>query len=174
MDAVAPGFRTDVDHRIAFAGSAGIKDFFFARQSQRKGVHQGIARVALFKTRLAAQVGNAKTIAIRRNTADYSFQDGMIAVDGALVRAFPGGHRAKPQRIHDCQRTRAHGKDVTQNSANPGGCSLKGLDERRMVVRLDLKGAHPAITDINNPGVFSRALHDPRTARRQAFEMYTR
>src|SRR5260370_25352753 len=43
-----------------------------------------------------------------------------------------------------------------------------------MVVRFDLKGAHPAVAYIDNPGVFPRALHDPRTARRQAFEMYTR
>ena len=84
MDAVAPGFRTDVDHWIAFARRPRIKDFFFARQTQRKGVHQGIARVALFKTRLAAQVGNAKAVAVGSNATDHTLKNGMVFVDGPV------------------------------------------------------------------------------------------
>src|SRR5579859_332462 len=80
----------------------------------------------------------------------------------------------KAQRIHDGQRTRAHGKDIAQNPADAGGGALERLDERRMIVRLDLESAHPAIANVDNPGVFSRPLHHQPAARRQALEMHAR
>ena len=66
--------------------------------------------------------------------------------------------RAKAQRIHHRDRPRAHGEDIAQNSADAGGRSLEGLNERRMIVRLDLEGAGPAVADINDAGVFARPL----------------
>ena len=98
----------------------------------------------------------------------------MIAVDCALVCPFPMHHWTKPQRIHDCQRTRAHGKDVPQNPANPGGCALKRFDKRRMVMRFDLKGAGPAIAYVYDPGIFAGPLHYKTAARGQAFQVYAR
>ena len=74
-----------------------------------------------------------------------------------LVEARLRRDGAEAQRIHDGDGTRAHGEDVAQDAANPGGRALEGLDERRMIVRLDLEGAGPAIADVDDAGVLHPA-----------------
>ncbi len=41
-------------------------------------------------------------------------------------------------------------------------------------MRLDLEGAGPAIADVDDPGVFARALQNSLAARRQTLQMHTR
>src|SRR5579864_69478 len=65
----------------------------------------------------------------------------------------------KPERVHHCQRPRSHGEDVAQDAAYAGGRALEGLDVRRMIVRLDLEGTGPAVSDVDNAGILSRPLH---------------
>ncbi len=82
--------------------------------------------------------------------------------------------RPETQRIHHRDRPRAHGKDVAQNSADAGGGALKRLDKRRMIVRLDLEGAGPAIADIDDAGILARALQHQLAARGQPLQMHAR
>src|SRR6266849_704541 len=67
--------------------------------------------------------------------------------------------RPKPQRIHHRYGPRAHGENVTQNAADARSRTLKRLNKRRMIVRLDLERARPAVADVNNAGILARPLH---------------
>jgi hypothetical protein len=87
-----------------------------------------------------------------------------------------GGHGDRPeaQRIHDGDRTRAHGEDVAQNSTDAGGRTLEWLNERRVIVRLNLESASPAVTNVDDAGVLARALHHAAAIRRQTLQVNAR
>ncbi len=187
MNAVAAGLGADVDHRIAFAGGLGVEDLVAPHQSQRKSVDQRISRVAAFELHLAADVRHAEAVAVRRDAAHHAFHDGVVLVQRGLVdRWVPHPYRpllairvglrdrTEAQRIHDGDRTRAHGEDVAQNAAHAGGRALERLDERRMIVRLDLEGAGPAVADVDDAGVLSRPLHHAAAVRGQALQVHAR
>src|SRR6184192_3330877 len=82
----------------------------------------------------------------------------LTRLDGAKPRPHISGDRSKSQRVHHRNRTRTHGEDIAQNSTYSGRGTLKRLDERWMIVRLDLKCAGPAIADVDDPCIFSRSL----------------
>src|SRR5207249_10061879 len=82
----------------------------------------------------------------------------LTRLDGAKPRPHISGDRSKSQRVHHRNRTRTHGEDIAQNSTYSGRGTLKRLDERWMIVRLDLKCAGPAIADVVDPCIFSRSL----------------
>ena len=84
VNAVAPGFRAHVNHGIAFARGLGIENLVAPDQSQSERIDQRIAGVARLELGLAAQVGDAKTIAIRSDPADHAFKHGMILVNVLL------------------------------------------------------------------------------------------
>ena len=163
VNSITPGLGADVNHRITFAGSLGVEDLVATHQSQRKRVHQRISGVAAFELHLAANVGNAKAVSVRRDAAHNAFQHRMV-LDAAWPGRRAGLRRdgAETKRVHDGDRTRSHGEDVAQDAANTGGRALEGLDERRMIVRLDLEGAGPAVADVDDAGV----LPGPCTTRR--------
>src|ERR1022692_2477626 len=71
-------------------------------------------------------------------------------------------------------RSRAHGENVAQDSAHAGGCALKRLDERRMIVRFDLESTGPAVADVDDAGIFARSLQDTLAARGQALQVDAR
>src|SRR5512133_4301234 len=100
----------------------------------------------------------------------------MIAMNCLLVCRIARRLRDRPeaQRIHHRDWTRTHREDVTQNSANASRSSLEWLNERWMVVRLDLERAGPHVANVDDPGILSGTLHHELAARRQAFEMYAR
>ena len=80
----------------------------------------------------------------------------------------------KRSEIHHGYWPRAHGKDVAQNSAYAGGCALKRLNEGRMIVRLDLESAGPAIADVDDARIFPGTLHYAAAARGQALQVNAR
>ena len=186
VNAVASGFRADVDHRIAVARSLGIENLVAPDQAQSERVHQRIAGVARLELGLAAEVGHAETVAVRSDAADHAFQHGVILVnlaawtcvgfDGRGRPSDIGLHADRPeaQRIHHRDRPRAHGENVAQNSADAGGRALKRLDKRRMIVRLDLERAGPAVADVDDAGVLARPLHHQLAARGQPLQMHAR
>ena len=61
--------------------------------------------------------------------------------------------------VHHGEGTGAHGEDVAEDAADAGGRALVGLDVGGMVVRLDLEGAGPAVSDVDDAGVLARALN---------------
>ena len=85
-----------------------------------------------------------------------------------------GRDRPKAQRIHHRDRPRAHGENVAQDSAHAGGCALKRLDERRMIVRLDFESAGPAVADIDDAGILAGPLQHALAARGQPLQMHAR
>ncbi len=85
VDAVAARLGPDVDHGIAFARGLGVENLVAPHQPECEGVHQRIAGVAALELHLAADVRHAKTIAVRRDTADHAFHHGMVLVQGRLV-----------------------------------------------------------------------------------------
>lgn len=62
---------------------------------------------------------------------------------------------AEAQRVHDGDRPSTHGHDVADDPADPGGRALVGLDITGVVVRLDLEGDRPAVTDVDDAGVLA-------------------
>src|SRR6202035_4984834 len=94
MNAVASGFRSHVNHRIAFAGGLGVKDLIASHESESKGIHQRIRRVASFEFGFATEVGYAKAVSVRSNAADHAFDQCMILVNlgvGGSTRSRPCG-----------------------------------------------------------------------------------
>ena len=83
-------------------------------------------------------------------------------------------HAAETQRIHHRDGTRAHGKDVAQDAADPGGRALQGLDEAGVIVRFDLEGDDVTVANIDDAGVLARALHHQLAARGQLLQMNAR
>ena len=156
VDAVAPGLRADVDHRIAGPFRLAVEDLAVLEDAEREDVHQRIAVVAFFEDALAADRRDAEAVAVMRDAGDHAFQDAGIPRSG--FRVLEG---TEAQRIQHRDRPRAHGENVAQDAADAGGRALKRLDEAGMVVRLDLEGDAVAVADIDDAGVFARALQDP-------------
>src|SRR4029453_4510 len=77
---------------------------------------------------------------------------------------------AEPERIENRDRARAHREDVTEDSADARGRALERLDERRMIVALDLEDHGPAVADVDRAGVLAGPLQHVRAALRQAGE----
>ena len=169
MHAIAAGFGSHIDHRIAHASGASVKDFVVPEDTQRKDVHQRIAVVAAFESRFAAHRGHAKAVAVMRDAAYHAFHNTPVARAGFGVI-----QTAKANGIHHGDGPRAHGKDVAQNAADAGGRALERFNKRRMVVRLDLESNRPAVTDIDDPGVLTGTLQHQRALGRQLLQMNLR
>ncbi len=84
MDAIASRLGADVNDGITLTRSFGIKDLVFAHESKSECIHERIAGVALFKLRLAAQIGNTKAVPVRGDAAHDPLKDGMIFVKKLL------------------------------------------------------------------------------------------
>ena len=118
-------------------------------RAQREHVHQRVAVVAGFEDGLAADGGDAETIAVVGDAGNHAFEYPAVARDV---------ERAKAQRVHHRDGHGAHGEDVAQDAADTGGCALKRLDEAGVVVRFDLEGDGPAVADVDDAGVLARPL----------------
>ena len=119
VNSVTASFRADVNYGIAFARSLRIKDLVFADESECEGIHQRITRVAGLDLGFAAEIGDSKAVAIRRNAADHAFKNGVVAMDvflGCLGGRGRPPHtilnRSKAQRVHNRYRPRAHSENV--------------------------------------------------------------
>src|SRR5438876_9814134 len=82
----------------------------------------------------------------------------LTRLDGAKPRPHISGDRSKSQRVLHRNRTRTDGEDIAKNSTDSERGTLKRLDERWMIVRLDLNCAEPAIADVDDPCFFYRSL----------------
>src|SRR5271168_3235487 len=81
VDAVASGFRADINYGIALPGCASVKNLVAANQAQSERVDQRIAGVARLELHFAAEVGDAETISVGRYAGDYALHDGVVLVD---------------------------------------------------------------------------------------------
>ena len=81
---------------------------------------------------------------------------------------------AEPQRVQQRDRPRAHREDVADDAADAGRRALIRLDERRMVVRLDLEDRGEAVADVDRAGVLARTLQHLRPFGRQRPQVHAR
>ena len=104
-----------------------------------------------------------------RDAGDHAFQDAAVARAGFGIVETP-----EAQRIQHRDRPRAHGENVAQDAADAGGRALKRLDEAGMVVRFDLERDRNAVADIDDAGVFARALQHVFAVRGKLLQMNAR
>src|SRR5262249_47075558 len=130
VDAVAAGLGAEIDDRHADAGSRGVENLVAPREADRHRIHETVAVVAGVKTNAAAHGRHAEGIAVAADAGDHTGEE----MPGLRVR-----RRAEGERIETGNRPRAHGEDVAQNAADPGGRALIRLDVARMVVALHLE-----------------------------------
>src|SRR5262249_54987864 len=101
VNSVAAGLGADVNHRIARACGARIENFVLAHKTERKRVHQWIARVARFELYLAPKVWHTKAIPEGATAAAHPFHTQMILMNLSLCSAGaparPSLNRPKPQ-----------------------------------------------------------------------------
>ena len=109
-------------------------------------VDQWITGVGGVEHRLTAHVGQTQGVAVTTHAAHHT-------VDDAPGVGGIGGTEA--QLIHHRDRPSAHRHDVADDATHTGGRTLVGLDVARVIVRLDLEGDSPAVTDIDDAGVLA-------------------
>ncbi len=120
-------------------------------------VDQRVALVARVEDQLAADVGQAQAVAVPADAGhDAGQHPGGVRVVG----------RAEAQRVHHRDRPGAHGEDVPDDAADAGRRALVGLDEARVVVRLDLEGDGEVVGDLDHAGVLADAGEQPVGRRR--------
>jgi hypothetical protein len=159
VDAVAPGLGADIDHQIARPGGGRIKDTVGPHQPDAHRVDQDVAVIGRIETAFAADRRHPDAIAVAADAADDAGQQvARLRVVGA----------AEAERIQQRDRPRAHCEHVAQDAADPGRGALIRLDERGVVVALDLEDDRLAVADIDDPGILAGTADDARTAGRQA------
>ena len=100
-----------------------------------------------------------------RDAGNHAFQNSAIA---GVVQ------RTESQRIHHRQRPRAHRENVAENAADARCSALKGLNETRVIVRLDLERDGVVAADIDDARVLARPLQHQLAARRQLLQVQAR
>ncbi len=142
--AITTGGAADVDDGVPDAGRTGLHDLTGLHQTERHRIDQGIAGIGGIKGNLAADGGNADTIAVMSDPGD-----------DALHQADIGGilQRSEPQRIEQGNGSGSHRENVPQDAADTGSRPLEGFDGRGMVVTFDLEGKAMPVAEIHHTSV---------------------
>ena len=165
MNAIASGFRADIDDRRANAGGRGIKYFIGAREADTHGIDQNIAIIAGVEINLAAHRRHADAIAIAANAGNDT---------GHKVAGFFVVGLAEAQRVQVGNRTRAHGKHIAHNAAHTRGRALIGFDEGGVIMAFHFENCRVAVTDIDHTGIFAGSLNDLRAVDGKFLQPFTR
>ena len=89
VNAVAAGFRADVNHGIARRPGAREKKFVVARDAERQRVDQRIIRVARLEHHFAADRRHAEAVAVKPDAANHAVQNAAVARDFFGAWRFP-------------------------------------------------------------------------------------
>src|SRR5581483_3426459 len=107
---------------------------------EAKDINQRIALETFVEINLAADGRDADAIAVMGDAADDAGEQSAIVCNLSFpVSAFrfPIFHnRSEAQRVQTKLRARPHGKDVANDSADPGGRALEWLDRAGVIVAL--------------------------------------
>jgi hypothetical protein len=171
VNPVAACLCADINYGIANAFGFGEKDFFFFRDAESEGIDQRVLRVARLEGDFAADGGNAETISVASDAANYAVENAPILRGVLFGRVFTRRDFAEAEGIENGDGTRPHGENIAQNATDAGRRSLKGLDVTRMIVRFDFEGGNEAVADVHDTSVFTRALHDEFAARGQSLQV---
>jgi hypothetical protein len=74
---------------------------------------------------------------------------------------------AEAECVHHRDGPCTHRDDVAHDAADSRGRALERLDVARVVVRLDLEGDRPALTDVEHARVLAHAHHEVLLHRRR-------
>ena len=164
-DAVTTGAGTQQNREIADAGGLSEHESLGRKNPEAQHVHQWVAGVGGIEHGFAADGGYAHRIAVTGNAADDAFGN------PATARVV---ERTKAKRIHQCNRTCAHGEDVAQNAADACGCTLVGLNRGGVIMRFDADRCSNAVANIDNAGIFAGTNEYPRSFGGKTLEMHAR
>ena len=161
-DAIAARGGSEQHCQVAYARSLAEHQALGGKQAEAQHVDERVSPVGGIEDGFAADRRHTDGVAVAGHAGDHPLGNPAAAgvVDGA-----------EAQRIHEGYGTGAHGEDVAEDSANPGGRTLVGLDCRRVVVGLDADGGGDAIADVDHSGVLTRADEHPRRIRRESPEV---
>ncbi len=152
MDAVAAGFRAEIDDFVADPARLRVENLAGFGDAHRHGINENISVIARVEIGRSADGRHPKAVAIGANPGDDT-RDKMARA--RMVR------RAKTQQVQAGHGPRAHREDIAQDAANPCRGTLKRLDIGGVIVALHLEDAGKPVTDVDDTGVFPRALNDP-------------
>ena len=155
-DAVPAGLRAEQDDGVAVAGRLGGLHPLGGQDAEAERVDQRVAGVGGIEADLAADVRQAHAVAVAADAGDDA---------GQHPRRVVGVRRAEPQAVHDRDRAGTHREDVADDAADAGRGPLVRLDERRVVVRLDLERHRDPAADVDDAGVLADAGEHPLPAR---------
>jgi hypothetical protein len=147
-DAVAAGLGADEDHPVARSGRLRELEVAVLEDADAERVDERVALVGRVEDDLAADVGQAQAVAVAADARDDAVDD---ALGVGVLRV------SEPQRVHHCDRPRAHRQDVADDAAHTGRGTLVRLDVRRVVVALDLERDRQALADVDDAGVLTHA-----------------
>ncbi len=162
VDPVPSRLGAHVEDGVAHALRAAKEDLARFHEPEAEGVHQRVLAVAVLEHHLSPHGGTAEGVAVAADPGDDPRKQATVLRIGG---------RPEAQGVQDRDGPRAHGEDVAQDPAHPGGRPLVGLDERRVVVRLDLEDRAEAVPDVHRPRVLPRPLNDARPLRGQRAQM---
>ncbi len=174
MDSIAPGLCTHINNRIAGATRLSKKQIFFFGDAQSQSIDKRILRVARFETNFSAYSGHPKRISVAGHPANDAVEDAPVFCDvfrGEVGSGCCRSDRSEAQRIQNCDGPRAHGENIAQNTANAGRRPLKGFYKTGVIVGFDFERSNQTVADIDNTGVFARALNHLLAANWQPFQV---
>jgi hypothetical protein len=152
-DAIAAGRRSEQHREVV--GTFGLREHetFLRQDAEAEHVDERVVAVCVVEHDFAADGGHADRVAVAADSRDNAFEE---IARARIVEA------AETQRIHQRDRTRAHGEDVTDDAADPRRRALVGLDCRRVVVTLDAHRNREPFTDVDDARAFARTDQHPR------------
>ena len=103
---------------------------------------------------LATQVRNPEAVAVPADARHHALDE--APAPGVL-------HGGEAERVEHGDGARAHGEDVTQDAAHSGRRTLEGLDERRVIVTLDLESQREIAAEVHDARVLPWPLQHGRT-----------
>ena len=147
--------------------------------TEAKNIYQRIAFEALIEINLAADSRDTDAVSVMCNATYHASKQSAVCSD-LFLSIFCGGRRVacaadtgvatlfcywpKAQRVQAKLWARAHGENVTDDTAHTGRCALERLDGAGMIVALHFERHCPAITDIHDTGIlFARFDQNFRT-----------
>ena len=154
-DAVPPGLGAEQDHRVAVPGRLRGLHPRRRQDAETQCVDQRVPGVGRVEADLAADVRQSHAVPVAADPGDDARQDASRVI---------GIGRAESQAVHHRDRPGAHREDVADDAADPGRRTLVRLDERRVVVRLDLERHREPAADVDHPGVLADAGQHPLPA----------
>ena len=159
VDPVAPRLGPDVDEGVAHPVGPRPEDPRPRRESDAEDVDEGVPRVRGRDRDLPPDRRTPEAVPVMRDAGHHAAQE---------VTALGIVERSEPEGVEEGDGTRAHREDIAEDAAHARRRPLERLDERRVVVALDLEREGQAVADIDHAGVLARPLEHVGGAGRES------